>query len=534
MTRWIVCLVLLASGSGWARPPRLTVFITVDSMGADILQRMRPRLKGGLATILNQGAVFTDVRYEYAETVTASGHATLATGANPWRHGVVGNRVLNRATQKLESVYTDPAHPTLEAPLAVEDSSPENLLAETLGDRIRMFTQQRGKVFGIAEKARAALPLAGKLGQACWFNAMVGKFVTGTYYAKETPLWLKAFNDKKLPDSFFGKEWTLSGKPDDYVGEDDRPFEADVNGLGRTFPHPLNANLTSPGPEYYSVLTSSPMMNDMVILLAKSVIASEQLGRDDVPDFLGVSFGATDKTYHMFGPYSWEAQDQMLRLDRALADLISTAEKAAGGRQNLLVVLTADHGGAALPEEWAAQGLPGQRFDPYTWFPQLNKDLAAKFGAADLVLSYEEMDIYLNNKVITDKKLDGAAIRRFVAHWISQKPPIAFAVARDDLDKANSEAGLMDSVRKSFHPERSGDVLFVSKPYRVSSDYPTGTSHGQPYAYDNQIAVGFLGHGIKPATYPERVSTVDVAPTVASLLEMGMPASAEGKALPLR
>ena len=143
--------------------------------------------------------------------VTAAGHATLATGANPWRHGIVSNRVFNRSTGKEESALADANHPVLEAPLSGEDVSPENLMAETLADRLRVATQRRGKAIALSAKGRASIALGGRLGQAYWFNDTVGKFVTGTWYTKEFPAWFKAFNDKKLPESYFGKEWALLG-----------------------------------------------------------------------------------------------------------------------------------------------------------------------------------------------------------------------------------------------------------------------------------------------------------------------------------
>jgi predicted AlkP superfamily pyrophosphatase or phosphodiesterase len=515
MARWLLVVAgILSLGtapSAWAKPPRLTLLITIDSFGTDALQKARPRFKAGLAQLLNQGALFPDVRYEYAETVTSAGHATLVTGANPWRHGIVGNRILNRVTGKLETAYADPNHPVLEAPLSVEDSSPENLLCETVADRLRLTTHQRGKVVAVADKARSAIAFAGRLGQAYWFNPQIGRFVTGTYYTKETPHWLKAFNEKKLTDGWFGKSWTLSLPAKEYLGEDDRPIENDAYGMGRAFPHSLTGSLPSPGPQFYSALATSPMMNDIVVQLAKTAITSEGLGRDDQPDLLGVSFSAVDRIYHHYGPYSWEFQDALNRLDKSMAELLSAAEKAAGGKNNLLVVLSADHGGAAIPEEWAAMGLPAARFNPATWFPQLNKELQAKFGAADLVLGFEEVDVYLNPKALSDKKLDAVAVRRFVAAWLSRQPALAFAIARDDLEATDSLSNYRDTLRKGFFAERSGDVLIVPKPYRVI----------------------LYGRGIRPGTVNVSAKATDVAPTLAHLLEMGAPASSEGQALPV-
>lgn len=520
-----LALALLFATSASARPPRLTLLISVDAMSSELFLRTRPRFKAGLAQLAEKGALFPTVRYDFAETVTAAGHATLATGANPWRHGIVSNRVLNRATGQEEPMFADPAHPMLEAPLGSYDVSPVNLMAEGLSDRLRMFTHGRGKAVAISEKPRAAVALAGRLGQAWWFNETVGKFVTGTFYAKELPRWVRGFNEKKLPESYHGTQWTLFGPPQQYEGEDDRPFESDWHGMGRAFPHPLSGGLNSPGPPSYAALASSPFMNEILVQLARAAIEGEQLGKDEVPDLLWVSFSATDRLYHLYGPYSWEAQDAMLRLDKNIAELLAAAERAASGRANLLVAVCADHGGAAIPEEWSAAGVEAGRLNPATLQQGLAKELKARFGA-ELVTGVEATDVYLSSKAIAEKKLDGAAVRRAAASWVSAQPQVALAVARDDLQAGSRD--LLGSLRRGYYPERSGDVLFLLKPFQVLTDEQTGTNHGSPYSYDSDVPLLLAGKNVRPGIYRQQVAAVDVAPTIAAAMEIGIPSLAEG------
>ncbi|HSP80974.1 MAG TPA: alkaline phosphatase family protein, partial [Myxococcaceae bacterium] len=504
-------------------------FITVDALGTDLLLRTRPRLKGGLKQLLDSGAFYPYAHYEYAEARTAPGHATLATGANPWRHGIVDNRVVDRATGRTERVFSDPAHPVLEAPLSAEDVSPANLMAETLADRLRLSTRERGKAVALSGKARSAIPLAGKLGQAYWYDETVGKFVTGTWYTKALPAWLVAFNTRTAPESWFGKkEWTLLRPRSEYAGEDERPYEGDFFELGRTFPHPLTGGLPSPGPHAYTAFAISPLSQDLMVQAAKAAIEGEGLGRDDVPDLLAVSFSAVDRVFHQYGPHSWEAQDTLYRLDKAVGELVAVAERAAGGRNNLLVVLSADHGGAAVPEYWAASGMNARRVDPTGLSEELTRALREQFGA-ELTATVEELDVYLGGKALEGGKVDGAAVRRAAATWLARHPAVAVAVASDDLYSAPDVAGLVTPLRRGYYPGRSGDVLFVVKPFHVISAMPTGTNHGTPHAYDRQVPVLFAGRGVRPGTYSREISTTDVAPTVAALLEMGMPSSAEGE-----
>jgi predicted AlkP superfamily pyrophosphatase or phosphodiesterase len=536
--RRALLVAALIPGLALAKPPRLVLFVTVDAMGSDLFLRSRPHFRAGFAPLIAQGAFFPAVRYEYAEVVTSSGHATLATGANPWRHGVVGNHLINRFTGQQEAIFADSAHPVLEAPPSNDDVSPASLLAETIGDRLRLSTTGRAKVISLSAKARAAIAMGGKLGQAWWFSEAVGKFVTGTYYAKEFPAWVKAFNDKRVPDTYFGKDWTLSLPPKEYVGDDDRPFEEDWYALGRVFPHHVTGGLPGPGPQFYAALDASPGMNDILVQFAKAALDGEKLGKDDVPDVLAVSLSPIDRIYHLYGPYSWEMQDAMARLDRNIADLVAAADRAAGGRANLLIVISADHGGAAIPEEWAAQGMPAVRVNPAALQQGLNKELENRFGGS-LVQGIEETDVYLNAKAIAEKKLDGAAVRRAAAQWLAAQPSIQLAVARDDLDSTAERTGLLRALRMGYYPERSGDVLMLMKPFHVLDEDTAGTNHGQPYAYDNQVPLLLAGHGVRPGIYPQEIRPVDVAPSVAALLEIGNPASAEGSAraeaiLPLR
>ena len=530
MKRCLVAILLVVSGASFAKPPRLTVFISVDSLGSDLLQRNRARFKGGFARLFNEGAVYPAARYELVETVTGIGHATLVTGSWPHRHGVVGNKVFNRATGKLEPCFADATHPLLEAPAGNEDVSPLNLLAETLSDRLRQATQLRGKSVAISGKGRASVAMAGRLGDAWWFHEQVGKFVTGTWYRKEFPTWVKTFNERKLPDAYQSKRWELLGAPKDYLGDDDRPFESDWYGMTKIFPHPLSGGLPSPGPQSWSALAASPMMNEVMVEFAKAAIDGEQLGKDEVPDLLSISFSPLDRTFHLYGPTSWEMQDHLARLDKQLGDLIAAAEKAAGGKANLLVVLSADHGGANIPEEWASMGLDGVRVAPATLQKLLNEELEKKFGVPNLVAAIDEVDIYLDLKAIEGKKLDPAVVRRGAATFLRTLPDLQTAIARDDIGLLDP-AGLGRALSNSFHAERGGDVLMVMRPFHVLEAEKAGTSHGTAWSYDSDVPIFLFGRSIKPGIYASTVHPIDVAPTMSAILEMGAPASNEGVVL---
>jgi hypothetical protein len=193
-------------------------------------------------------------------------------------------------------------------------------------------------------------------------------------------------------------------------------------------------------------------------------------------------------------------------------------------------VLSADHGGANIPEEWASIGMDGVRVSPVTIQKALNEELEKKFALPGLVLSIEESDVYLDVKAIETKKLDPAVVRRFAAAFLQKQADLQTAIARDDVGTADP-SGLGRSFGNSYHPERSGDVLMVLKPFHVLEFEKAGTSHGTPWSYDSEVPIMLLGKGVKPGVYGQVVRPIDLAPTVSAVLEMGAPASNEGHAL---
>jgi predicted AlkP superfamily pyrophosphatase or phosphodiesterase len=290
--------------------------------------------------------------------------------------------------------------------------------------------------------------------------------------------------------------------------------------MGRSFPHPIQS---------LKALEASPIMADVIVEMAKAALDAERLGQDEVPDLLSVSFSNIDYVYHLYGPYSWEMQDALVRLDRSLSELLAAAEKAAGGKENLLVVLTADHGGAAIPEEWVAKGLPAARVELSRLQDGLKKYLEARFGTSP-DLGIVELDVYLDQKKMAGRKVDPVEVRRAAAAWLSRQPSVAFAVARDDLDTGEDHGDLRRAIRLGYYPVRSGDVFFVPRQYNVITYAKTGTSHGSPWPYDNLVPLVLAGHGVRPGRYAGEIRAVDVAPTVSTLLEIDPLTSAEGVA----
>ena len=350
---------------------KLVLQITVDGFRGDLLNRYGDRFgKGGLRYLMETGAVFANAHYQHANTETIVGHTTLATGAFPSNHGMVGNVWFDRDTNELSYNIEDPNHPLLPSRKEMVEAaqvdpaqnisrtkgrSPVSILASTFSDELAVHYAGRPKIFGVAGKDRGAVSMAGHAGKAFWFSTDTGDYVTSSYYYRAYPDWVATWNAKRLAESHAGKMWTLLNEPSTYLlaGSDDRPYETDLKGYGRTFPHPFGA---AEGKLFNTLLFVSPVGDRLTNDFAKALIANEGLGQDDVPDYLAVGFSSVDAINHFFGPSSLENEDVVLQLDRTLADLFAFVDQTVG-LKHTLIVLSADHGMAEMPEFMAEKGM---------------------------------------------------------------------------------------------------------------------------------------------------------------------------------
>ena len=306
--------------------PKLVLQITVDQLRGDLPTRYLDRLgKGGFRYLLEQGTHYTNAHYRHANTETAVGHATLFTGADPARHGLVGNNWIDQSTGELVYNTEDDRHHLIgKSPKPHKGVSPRNLLASTIGDELVVANAGRSRVFSVSVKDRGAIIPGGHAGKAFWYSKSSGKFVTSTYYYDEYPQWVNKWNEAKPADQYRGKAWKLLHDRSTYLAGkmDDRVYEASLPPLGRTFPHQYGDN------KYlYLILSLTPVGDELTLDFAKTLIENEKVGQGDYVDFMAVSFSSTDYVGHMFGPSSLESEDNVLRLDRVLAELFEFVDK---------------------------------------------------------------------------------------------------------------------------------------------------------------------------------------------------------------
>jgi predicted AlkP superfamily pyrophosphatase or phosphodiesterase len=557
MTRYLVVaaiasmILTLATTSIASEKPRLVLQITVDQFRGDLPTRYYDRLgDGGLRYLLDEGIHYTDAHHAHANTETIVGHVTLATGAHPAAHGMIGNIWFDRATGVTTYNIEDPDYglltegadvdadteidPTQKA-AGSDGRSPMAILTTTFSDELASYTAGKAKVFAVSIKDRGAVSMAGHAGKAFWYSKAANQFVTSSYYYDEYPEWVEKWNARKIPDSYANTSWELLHPIDSYLfgDRDDQAWETELGDFGRTFPHPFS---TPEDPYYPTLLTISPAGDEITTNFAKELIAAEGLGDDAVTDYLGVSYASTDYVGHFFGPSSLESEDNILHLDRTLADLLAFIDKEIG-LEHTLIVLSADHGSPEAPGYLETLQIPAGYVTPDDWdtAPALAR-IKEKFGIDEkLVEGYDHPYVYLASEVIANPDVDLAALETAIAEELVAFPEVAFAVPSTSLKTGTvPDNRLTRAVLNNYNPARSGNIYVVFNPgwfINGMDGLSVAIVHGSPWRYDTYVPIIFAGHGIKPRKVVRRVHSVDVALTLAAAIGTKPPSGATGEVL---
>ncbi len=528
-----------------ADTPRLVLQITVDGLRGDLLDRYAENLgTGGPNYLRNKGVVYTNAHYLHANTETIVGHTTLATGATPAVHGMIGNVWYDADSGELGYNIEDaqaPLIPTRENSAEGEQidpaqkrarssgRSPKGILAPTFSDTLMIATSGKAKVFGISGKDRGAVAMAGKTGTAYWYSTNNGDFQSSAYYLEKYPNWVKAWNGQSGAAKLADKQWRLLLDPSRYVlgDQDDRPYEVDLKGYGRTFPHPFGpAN----HPLFFTRVLVSPEGDRLLLDFGKALIEAEQIGQDEVTDYLSISFSGVDAVNHFFGPSSLENEDVVLRLDRTLADLFQFID-ARVGLDKTLIVFSADHGMAEMPEYAAELGYDADRIYGDEVLAMAKGASGTAFGSEGLVKEFFRPYLYLDRDAIRSKGLNLQFVATAIADELAKKPGIGGAIPSSRILTGNP-SGPAIVVHYNHHPQRAGDVYIFQQPYWFMFERgPVAAMHGSPWSYDTHVPIIFAGQRIKPARVDRLVHPIDVAPTLSALLSISPPAAAEGSVL---
>lgn len=511
--------------------PKLVVGIVVDQMRWDYLYRFYDRYQtNGFKRFFNEGFSCENTYIPYVPTVTAIGHSSVYTGSVPAIHGIAGNDFILEATGQSMYCTEDSTVKTVGSSSNAGKMSPRNLLASTITDELKLATNFRSKVIGVALKDRGSILPAGHTPDAAyWLDNVTGNWITSSFYLNELPDWVKKFNDQKLAGKYLKQDWNTLYDIKTYVQStpDDNTYEGAFSGSkAPTFPVKTS--------EMYSknidIIRSTPYGNTLTADFAKAAVENEQLGKDEITDFLAVSFSSTDYIGHRFGINAVEIEDTYLRLDKDLASLFTYLDLKVG-KGNYTVFLTADHAAAHNPNFLQDNGIPAGYFNSAQVQRELNNTLEQTFGAKNLVLSFSNYQVHLNNSVIEQNKLNKEAIIHDVVDFLWKAPGISFVADNRKIGESGLPLLIAERIRNGYNAKRSGAITFVLEPayYSGGSAKATGTTHGTWHPYDSHIPLLWMGWGINHGSSNRTVHMTDIAPTVAALLHIQEPNGCIGK-----
>jgi predicted AlkP superfamily pyrophosphatase or phosphodiesterase len=507
--------------------PKLAVIIVVDQMRADYVDRFAHDWTRGLKRFVADGATFRRAAYPYLETWTCAGHATIATGVLPNRHGIIQNTWWDRDAQRQMTCTEDPRVSDIGygVPVVGGDSA-HRLLVPTFADQLR--TGRGARVAAVALKDRSAIMLAGHGGDAVtWASDTVDGWMTSPVYSTAPLPAVERFIAANRMEADFGRTWTRLLPASRYTGPDDGVGEAPPEGWTRKFPHELKGTSQKPDATFFAQWERSPFADALVGRFAASLVESLKLGQHDTTDVLAVSFSSPDLVGHAFGPQSHELQDMYAQLDRTIGDLLDRID-ALVGHDAWVAALTADHGVRPIPEQLVARHQDAGRIDSATIVTAIEQRLKKALGEGPHVAIAIANDIYFERGVY-DKIQASPKLLASVVDAVAGVPGVLKVFRSEEVRGGGSARDpLLRAAALSYFPGRSGDLIVISKPEWQFN--PLGTTHGSATEHDQHVPLMFLGRGVKAGRFDQPATPADLAPTLAALCGSTM-TGAEGHAL---
>ena len=511
--------------------PKLVVGIVVDQMRYDFLYRYADKYSsGGFKRLMNEGFNCRNNHYDYAPTVTAAGHAAIFTGSIPSINGMIGNEWFNQKTGKSVYCVEDSSVRTVGSDSKAGLMSPKNLLVSTITDQLKIANNFQSKTIGIALKDRGSILPAGHTANAAyWFDSKNGAWITSTFYMNDLPQWVKNFNALKMPQKYMAEGWKTLLPIEEYTEStgDNQTYEAKLSGEKTpTFPHELAAQA---GVNLLEVIRTTPFGNTLTKDFALAAIQFENLGKSPKTDFLTISFSSPDYVGHAFGPNSIEIEDTYLRLDKDIAEILTSLDKSLG-KNNYLVFLSADHGVADVPGFSQSQKLPAGVLDYGETMKEVKSALKTAFGEGEFIRAEDNSQLYLNANIMEEKKVSYTQIYEIVRKTLLRRDDVTDVVDLHNLANSTLPNYQLNYIKNGFNPRRSGDITLVLNPGWFSGR-KQGTTHGSVYSYDTHVPLLFYGWKIKAGETTIRTNISDISPTVADLLNILEPTGSVGNVI---
>lgn len=507
-----------------ADKPKLVVGIVVDQMKYDFINMYWKHYgDGGFKRMIGEGFSCRNLHYNYGPTFTGPGHASIFTGTTPRYHGIVANDWYDKKANRTIYCSEDRSVKSVGDETPSGQMSPKNMLVTTMTDELKMSTAGRSKVISVSIKDRGATLPGGHSADAAYW--MTDKWISSTHYMEQLPEWVVKFNEGM--EQFVPDVWNTLLPIESYLESwgDDNEYEYSFRGKDRpVFPYDLKTLRPENG--NISMIKSTPFGNTITTEFAKAAIRNEKLGANDITDFITISYSSPDYIGHMFGPQAVETQDNYLRFDAELAEFLNFLD-AEIGKGEYLVFLTADHGGAMVPAHLEDLKMPGGNIDAKLINNAAKEFLIQRYNADGMILNYSNDQFFLDHDRIAENGYEPEQIARALADFVLQFGGVAEAYTARDLKRAQFTEGTIAAAQRGFNHRRSGDVILLFQSGWIEYGR-RGTTHGSLHAYDTHVPAIFMGWGVKHGFTDRRLSITDIAPTVCSLLQIGMPSGFTG------
>lgn len=513
-----------------ARTPRLLVILVVDQMRADYIDKYGHQWTRGLRRLITDGAWFRTAAYPYMNTVTCPGHATIATGALPYAHGIILNDWWDRDAGRSAPCTSDAEFPYLSYARPLRGgASPRHLRLPTLADELRTQNAIRPRVVSLSMKDRSAIMMGGRQPDVvAWYNLNAGGLVSSTFYGAKPVPFLTEYTSRRPVDADFGKSWTRAMPAERYLFDDDVAGETPPSPWTPRFPHLVQSFPGTKPQLVYELWRQTPFEDEYLLGAVKLAIDTLRLGKGPGTDLLAVSFSALDHIGHDFGPWSHEVQDALYRLDGFIGELLDALD-AAAGREGYTLAFSSDHGITPIPEVSRRSAVDAGYVVPAEVEERLQIVVAEALGPGKHVVRVGHTNVYFAPGVYAKLKEEPARLRAAMDS-VAAMPGVLRVIDGPTLtDALASPDATLRAAALSYVPGRSGDLIVVPRPYWVIKGADI-TTHGTPNPSDARVPVIFFGRNIKRGEYFQPASPADIAPTLGFLAGVTM-SSTDGRIL---
>ncbi len=511
------------------KPPKLVVGIVIEEMRYEMLLRYWNSFgENGFKKIINEGSFCTQTYHNYLITQNGVGQASIVSGTNPSYHGIISDTWYNRLTGETIGCADESKFNLMDGIIQMGNYTPKNMMTSTLGDELKLATNDSSKVISISLNPVSSVISGGKLADyAFWLNNHDGGWITGNYYTDTLPAWVKNFNAKGFQDVYMRKNWaSMYSLANNYKNSlpDNSNFEIGFRNYRYTFPYDLSYLRNRSG--NFKYLKYTPFGNTYTKDFAVSAIVEENLGKDDFTDFLSVSFSATNYSGELFGPRSVEMEDLFLRLDQDLEHFIRFIDDEIG-LESTLIYITSDRGVSDVPEYLISKKQNAGVFDGEKAVTLLNSYLSILYQNGEWIKSYYSRQIYFNQQLVDESGVNLNELQDKVANFLVQFNGVANALPAHIINSTNFESGINQKIQNGFHQKRSGDVILNLETGWIEKNGNV-TKSGSGYEYDTHVPLIWYGWKVKSSRIDRATEVVDIAPTISWILKITAPNASIG------